>query len=54
MGKNAFECLIWGKKLTSVKFSDAFDEIIENTYILRTIALWEICHRIYFSYTPYR
>ena len=27
----AFECLIWGKKLTCVKFSGAFDGIIENT-----------------------
>ena len=49
MGENAFECLILGKKLTCVKFSGAFDEIIENTYILRTIALWEIYHRTYFS-----
>ena len=31
MSKNAFECLIWGKKLTCVKFSGAFDGIIENT-----------------------
>ena len=29
--KNAFECLIVGKKLTCVKFSGAFDGIIENT-----------------------
>ena len=25
------DCLIWGKKLTCVKFSGAFDGIIENT-----------------------
>ena len=31
MRKNAFECLILGKKLTCVKFSGAFDGIIENT-----------------------
>ena len=31
MRKNAFECLIVGKKLTCVKFSGAFDGIIENT-----------------------
>ena len=31
MRKNAFECLILGKKLTCVKFAGAFDEIIENT-----------------------
>ena len=41
--KNAFECLISGKKLTCVKFSGAFDGIIKNTHIMRTIALWEIC-----------
>ena len=29
MGKNAFECLILGKKVTCVKFSGAFDGIIE-------------------------
>ena len=29
--ENAFECLILGKKLTCVKFSGAFDGIIENT-----------------------
>ena len=29
MRKNAFECLILGKKLTCVKFSGAFDGIIE-------------------------
>ena len=43
MRKNAFECLILGKKLTCVKFSGAFDGIIENIYIMKTIALWEIC-----------
>ena len=48
MRKNAFECLVLGKKLTYVKFSGTFDGIIENTYIMRTIALWEICHRTYF------
>ena len=31
MRKNALECLILGKKLTCVKFSGAFDGIIENT-----------------------
>ena len=31
MRKNAFECLILGKKLTCMKFSGAFDGIIENT-----------------------
>ena len=31
MRENAFECLIVGKKLTCVKFSGAFDGIIENT-----------------------
>ena len=31
MRKNAFKCLILGKKLTCVKFSGAFDGIIENT-----------------------
>ena len=31
MRKNAFECLILGKQLTYVKFSGAFDGIIENT-----------------------
>ena len=31
MRKNAFQCLIVGKKLTCVKFSGAFDGIIENT-----------------------
>ena len=31
MRKNAFECLILGKKLTCVKFSGAFDGIIEKT-----------------------
>ena len=31
MRKNSFECLILGKKLTCVKFSGAFDGIIEST-----------------------
>ena len=31
MRKNAFECLILGKKLTCVEFAGAFDGIIENT-----------------------
>ena len=30
-GKMHFECLILGKTLTCVKFSGAFDGIIENT-----------------------
>ena len=29
--KNAFEYLIWGKNVTCVKFSGAFDGIIKNT-----------------------
>ena len=31
MRENVFKCLILGKKLTCVKFSGAFDGIIENT-----------------------
>ena len=32
----------WNIGLTCVKFSGAFDEIIENMSILRVLALWEI------------
>ena len=31
MRKNAFECLILGKKLTCVKFAGPVDGIIKNT-----------------------
>ena len=40
--------LILGTKLTCVKFSGLFDKINENTYILGTVALWEMCHIMFF------
>ena len=38
--------------MTSVKLSGRFDEIIANTIILRTVALWEMCHRMFFPRNP--